>query len=73
MVIDCPELINDLKKQIGGEKLTIQTNKKIKIDLKNSSITFDDKQYSIDPVGEAAQEIIIVGGLESWVRKNLDK
>ncbi len=71
LVIDCPKLINDLKKQIGGEKLTVQTNKKIKIDLKNSSITFDDKQYSIDPVGEAAQEIIIAGGLENWVKRNL--
>jgi len=51
----------------------IQTNKKIRIDFKNSSITFADKPYSIDPVGEAAQEIIIAGGLESWVRKNLNK
>ncbi|MCH8032770.1 MAG: hypothetical protein IH950_03290, partial [Bacteroidetes bacterium] len=64
-------LINDLKKQIRAEKLTVQTNKKIRIDLKNSSITFDDKQYPIDPVGEAAQEIIIAGGLESWVKKSL--
>ncbi len=72
LVIDCPKLINDLKKQIGGEKLTVQTNKKIKIDLKNSSITFDDKQYSIDPVGEAAQEIIIAGGLESWVKNTIE-
>ncbi|MCH9028028.1 MAG: homoaconitase [Bacteroidetes bacterium] len=71
LVIECPELINDLKKQIGAEKLTVQTNKKIRIDLKNSSITFDDKQYPIDPVGEAAQEIIIAGGLESWVKKSL--
>jgi homoaconitate hydratase len=71
LVIDCPELINVLKKQFGAENLTIQTNKKIRIDFKNSSITFDDKQYSIDPVGEAAQEIIIAGGLENWVKKNL--
>jgi len=71
LVIECPELINDLKKQIGAGKLTVQTNKKIRIDFKNSSISFDDKHYSIDPVGEAAQEIIIAGGLESWVKKNL--
>ncbi|MCH7963326.1 MAG: homoaconitase [Bacteroidetes bacterium] len=71
LVIECPELINDLKKQFGTEKLTVQTNKKIRIDFKNSSISFDDKQYSIDPVGEAAQEIIIAGGLESWVKGKL--
>ena len=44
----------------------------LKIDFKNSSITFDDKQYSIDPVGEAAQEIIIAGGLESWVKRTIE-
>ena len=72
LVIECPELINDLKKQFGTEKLTVQTNKKIRIDFKNSSISFDDKQYSIDPVGEAAQEIIIAGGLESWVKRSIE-
>ncbi len=51
--------------------MTIQTNKKVKIDFENSSITYNDKNYSIDPVGEAAQELIVVGGLENWVKKNL--
>jgi len=72
LVIECPKLINDLKKQFGTEKLTVQTNNKIRIDFKNSSISFDDKQYSIDPVGEAAQEIIIAGGLESWVKRTIE-
>jgi homoaconitate hydratase len=73
LVIECPEIINELKKQFGAEKLTVATNKKIRIDFKNSSITSNEKEYSIDPVGEAAQELIITGGLENWVRKNLNK
>jgi len=73
LVIECPELIKDLKKQFGTEKLTVQTNKKIRIDYRNSSITFDDRQYSIDPVGEAAQEIIVAGGLENWVRNEIER
>jgi homoaconitate hydratase len=72
LVIECPELINDLKKQFGAEKLTVATNKKIKINFKNSSITFNEKEYSIDPVGEAAQELIITGGLENWVKKTIE-
>ena len=72
LVIECPVLINYLKKQFGTEKLTVQTNKKIRIDFRNSSITFDDRQYSIDPVGEAAQEIIIAGGLENWVKNTIE-
>ena len=71
LIIECGELVNDLKSNYGKEKLTVQTNEKVKIDFKNSSITFDGKEYSIDPVGEAAQDLIIVGGLEEWVKKNL--
>jgi len=71
LIIECADLVNDLKEKYGKEKLTVQTNKKVKIDFENSSITFDGKEYSIDPVGEAAQELIITGGLEEWVKKNL--
>lgn len=71
LIIECSDLVNDLKKKYGKEKLTVQTNKKVKIDFENSSITFDGKEYPIDPVGEAAQELIVTGGLEEWVRKNL--
>ena len=71
LVIQCSDFVNDLKEKYGKEKFTVQTNKKVKIDFENSSITFDGKEYSIDPVGEAAQELIIDGGLEEWVKKNL--
>ena len=43
----------------------------LKFNNKNSYLTFDKKTYSIDPVGEAAQELIVTGGLEDWVKKNL--
>lgn len=71
LIIECSELVNDLKEKYGKEKLTVQTNKKVKIDFENSSITYDGCEYSINPVGEAAQELIIAGGLEEWVKKNL--
>jgi homoaconitate hydratase len=71
LIIECSDLVNDLKEKYRKERLTVQTNKKAKIDFKNSSIFFDGKEYAIDPVGEAAQELIIAGGLEEWVKKNL--
>jgi homoaconitate hydratase len=71
LIIECSDLVNDLKEKYGKEKLTIQTNKKVKIDFENSLITFDGNEYTINPVGEAAQELIIVGGLENWVKNNL--
>ena len=71
LIIECSELVNDLKEKYGKEKLTVQTNKNVKIDFENSYVTFDGKEYSINPVGEAAQELIIAGGLEEWVKRNL--
>lgn len=71
LLIECPQLVNDLKAKYGKEKLTVKSGLNVKIDFENSSLTFDNKTYSIDPVGEAAQELIVTGGLEEWVKKNL--
>jgi homoaconitate hydratase len=71
LLIECPQLVNDLKAKFGKEKLTVKSGMNVKIDFENSSLTFDNKTYSIDPVGEAAQELIVTGGLEEWVKKNL--
>lgn len=73
LVIECPELINELKKRFGSEKLTIKTGKSVKIDFRNSKIIYDKKTYKIDPIGEAAQELIIAGGLEKWITEKLSK
>ncbi len=71
LLIECPELVNDLKLKFGQEKLTVKTGISVKIDFENSSLIFDNKTYTIDPVGVAAQELIVSGGLEEWVKKNL--
>ena len=71
LLIECPQLVNDLKAKYGKDKLTVKSGMNIKIDFENSSLTFENKTYAIDPVGEAAQELIVTGGLEEWVKKNL--
>lgn len=71
LTIECPQLVVDLKKKYGTDKLTIAIQGKALIDFVNSIIQFDNQKYVIDPVGEAAQELIVDGGLEEWVRKNL--
>lgn len=72
LIIECPELVNDLKTKFGKEKLTVKTEITAKIDFQNSFLIADNKTYSIDPVGEAAQELIVTGGLEQWVKRNLE-
>ncbi|MCJ7553035.1 MAG: homoaconitase [Ignavibacteriaceae bacterium] len=71
LLIECPQLVNDLKTKYGKDKLTVKSGMNVKIDFENSVLTFDNKVYSIDPVGGAAQELIVTGGLEEWVKKNL--
>ena len=71
LILEVPELITDLKAIYGTQKLTFQTKSKIKIDFINSLICFNKKNYYISPVGKAAQELIVTGGLENWVKHNL--
>ncbi|MBI1939831.1 MAG: homoaconitase [Ignavibacteriales bacterium] len=71
LLIECPELVNELKAKFGKDKLTVKTEMMAKIDFTNSVLSVGGKNYSVDPVGEAAQELIVSGGLEEWVKKNL--
>lgn len=71
LTIECPKLINKLKQSYGTGKLTVKTGKTVTINFSGSVILFDGEKYKIDPVGEAAQELILVEGLENWVKKNL--
>jgi len=71
LLVECPDLVNDFKEKYGKQKLTVKTGITAKIDFTSSSMLVDNKTYSFDPVGEAAQELIVVGGLEEWVKSKL--
>ncbi|MCF8241200.1 MAG: homoaconitase [Melioribacteraceae bacterium] len=71
LVIECPKLAKDLLTEFGSDKLTINTGLPVTIDFQKSVVSFNNKDYKIPPVGEAAQELIIDGGLENWVKNNL--
>jgi len=71
LLIETPELINDLKVKFGTAKPTVKTGIMAKIDFANSLISANGIEYSISPVGTAAQELIVAGGLEEWVKKQL--
>ncbi len=72
LVLEVPELTNDLQIKYGMKNLTVKPNLKININFVDSVISFDNKMYYISPVGKAAQELVIDGGLENWVCKNLE-
>ncbi|MHB1686063.1 MAG: homoaconitase [Ignavibacteriaceae bacterium] len=72
LLIECPELTTDLKIKFGKEKLTVKSGMTASIDFINSEINVNKKKYSFDPVGKAAQELIVTGGLEEWVKTKLN-
>ncbi|MBN2227268.1 MAG: homoaconitase [candidate division Zixibacteria bacterium] len=71
LVIDAPELVKDLKEKFGTDKLTIRTTIIAKLDFRKSVLSAGGRDYVISPVGTAAQELILTGGLENWVKKNV--
>ncbi len=71
LLIECPKLSMDLKASFGKDKLTVRTGMNAKIDFVNSQIISGKKKYPFDPVGKAAQELIVLEGLENWVKNNL--
>jgi homoaconitate hydratase len=71
LVIEAPELIRDLKARFGSEKLTVRTNIQATVDFRQSKVEAEGKTYSISPVGPAAQELVLTGGLEEWVKANM--
>lgn len=71
LAIEASELVNDLKAKFGTEKLTVCTGIRAKIDFQKAVLEANGKTYTISPVGTAAQELVVAGGLENWVRRNL--
>lgn len=71
LAIECRSLVEDLKAEHGTEKLTVYTKSEIQIDFATAKLVFNNKEYSLSPVGAAAQELIIIGGLEKWVKSKL--
>lgn len=71
LILEIPELVDDLKEKFGKEKLSVATGIKAKIDFTNSILSTGDKEYSISPVGAAAQELVVAGGLENWIANTL--
>jgi len=72
LVLETPELVQDLRKAFPEKVLTRRTGWKVKIDLiKGEMVVENGKTYTIPTVGTAAQEIIIAGGLENWVKSRI--
>ncbi len=68
LVLEAPGLVDDLKQHCGTGQLTVRTGLAAKVDFRQAVVSVEGKDYTISPVGVAAQEIILAGGLEGWVK-----
>ncbi|KAJ1562412.1 mitochondrial Homoaconitase, partial [Nowakowskiella sp. JEL0078] len=73
IVAECPTLVRDIRQQISNKEksLTMRTGWFVDIDLVSGKVNVKKPSgevvvYSIAPVGKAAQEIIVLDGLENW-------
>ncbi|MBD3402195.1 homoaconitase, partial [candidate division GN15 bacterium] len=71
LTIEAPELVEDLKARFGTDMLTVKTGITATVDFAKATVTAGDRTYAISPVGTAAQELVLTGGLENWVKKRL--
>ncbi len=71
LTLEAEELVRDLKARFGTSKLTVRTGMHAQIDFQRAVLLADGKEYPVAAVGAAAQELVLAGGLENWVKANL--
>jgi homoaconitate hydratase len=71
VVIEAPDLVRCLQTEFGTSKLTVRTGLRASLDFRTSMLTVGDQTYTLPPLGAAAQELVVAGGLESWVAHRL--
>jgi homoaconitate hydratase len=69
--LEIPKLIEKLCSEFPQKVPTINTETEINLDFRKSQLSSPWGKFHFAAVGEAAQELIIAGGLENWIRKQL--
>jgi len=73
VVIECPELVDDLKARFGTNKPTVRSGITAKFDFVNSAIVTPDKTYQFSALGKVAQELVVSGGFEPLIALRLSQ
>lgn len=71
MVLESPQLVTYLRNKFKQKVLTRRTGFKAAADLIKGRIAFDGTTIQIPKVETAAQELIVAGGLENWVKARI--
>ncbi|KAJ3416898.1 mitochondrial Homoaconitase [Chytridiales sp. JEL 0842] len=80
LCLECPALVRDLREAFqSGEVASRRTGWEATVDFVNGKVSVQmggaargvKKEYKISVVGKAAQELVVEGGLEKWVKKRI--
>ncbi|ORZ16272.1 hypothetical protein BCR42DRAFT_460805 [Absidia repens] len=76
LLIESPELVNDLKAQLGTQSLTKRTGWQVDIHVADGKVNVkkddgSEKLYTVGALGKSVQEIWLDNGLEGWVKQRL--
>ena len=71
LVLESPQLVTYLRNQFTNKSLTKRTGYQADVDLIKGTISFNGTKINIPKVGLAAQELIVAGGLENWVKARI--
>lgn len=76
LLIESPELVNDLKTQVGTADLTKRTGWHVDIHVAEGKVVVrkdngEEKLYKVGALGKSVQEIWLANGLEGWVKERL--
>jgi homoaconitate hydratase len=72
LALEVPDLVRDLRQEFGAAQLTLRTTWQATLDFVRSELRVGSRSYPIPPVGTPAQELVVAGGLEDWVRQRMD-
>jgi homoaconitate hydratase len=77
IVFECPELVADLNtafvKSADAPALTIPIDAPATVQFASSTLEYNGKQYSFDPLGEVPQQLIVAKGAEELVKQKLSR
>ncbi|KAI8050079.1 hypothetical protein BDF21DRAFT_351144 [Thamnidium elegans] len=76
LLIESPELVNDLKQEVGITDLTKRTGWNVDVHVAEGKIVVrkdngQEKLYKVGALGKSVQEIWLANGLEGWVKERL--
>jgi homoaconitate hydratase len=76
LLIESPELVNDLKNEVGSAELTKRTGWNVDIHVAEGKVVVrkdngQEKLYKVGALGKSVQEIWLANGLEGWVKERL--